>query len=165
MQYFDWNGKQVIWRNHGETVVVEPWGPDSLRVRAVLMGDVRDDRFALLDATPSGDVEFTLKDEEHALLRNGKITAKMDVCGWKRRVRLTFVNQKGEVLLQETDGENALVLQARKFEPILGGDCALTATFVGPSTSTAWASIRRNTWTGRAAPWSWPTAIPRPACP
>ena len=40
MQYFDWNGTQVTWRNHGETVVLEPWGPDSLRVRAVLMGEV-----------------------------------------------------------------------------------------------------------------------------
>ena len=40
MQFFDWNGQQVIWRNPGETVVVEPWGPDSLRVRAVLMGEV-----------------------------------------------------------------------------------------------------------------------------
>ena len=110
MQYFEWNGQQATWRNHGETVVVEPWGPDSLRVRAVLMGEVRDDRFALLDPMPGGDVEFVQTDEEHALLRNGKITAKMDVCGWKHRVRLTFVNQKGEVLLQETDGENALVL-------------------------------------------------------
>ena len=114
MQYFDWNGTQVTWRNHGETVVVEPWGPDSLRVRAVLMGEVQDDRFALLDPMPSEDVEFIQTDEEHALLRNGKITAKMDVCGWKRRVRLTFVNQNGEGLWQETDGGNALVLQPRK---------------------------------------------------
>ena len=40
MQYFEWNGQQATWRNHGETVVLEPWGPDSLRVRAVLMGEV-----------------------------------------------------------------------------------------------------------------------------
>ena len=131
MKFFEFNGQQIIWRNHGETVVVEPWGPDSLRVRAVLMGDVADNRFALLDPVESPDVELTLIDDEHATLRNGKITAKMDVCGWKRRVRITFVNQKGEVLLRETDGANALVLQSRKFEPIIGGDHALTATFDG----------------------------------
>ena len=131
MKFFEFNGQQIIWRNHGETVVVEPWGPDSLRVRAVLMGDVQDNRFALLDPVDSPDVELTLVDDDHAILRNGKITAKLDVCGWKRRVRITFLNQKGAVLLQETDSANALVLQSRKFEPIIGGDHALTATFEG----------------------------------
>jgi len=131
MKFFEFNGQQIIWRNHGETVVVEPWGPDSLRVRAVLMGDVADNRFALLDPVESPDVELTLIDDDHATLRNGKITAQLDVCGWKHRVRITFVNQKREVLLRETDGANALVLQSRKFEPIIGGDHALTATFDG----------------------------------
>ncbi len=130
MAYFEQQGNSVIFRNNGETVVVCPWGPDSARVRAVLMGDVRDDRFALLDPTPTSDVEVMI-DGEHASLRVGKLTVKMDVSGWKRRVKLTFLNQKGEILLRETDGANALVLQSRKFEPIIGGDHALTATFDG----------------------------------
>ena len=130
MQYFEQQGQQVIWRNRGETLVVEPWGQDSLRVRSVLMGDVRDDRFALLDPIPCEDVEITVGDNQ-ASLRCGKITARLEVLGWHHRARITFLNQKGEVLLQETEGENALVLQARKFEPIIGGDYALTATFQG----------------------------------
>ena len=52
MQYFEQQGQRIIWRNRGETLVVEPWGPDSLRVRSVLMGEVRDERFALLDPVP-----------------------------------------------------------------------------------------------------------------
>lgn len=130
MQYFEQQGQRIIWRNRGETLVVEPWGPDSLRVRSVLMGEVRDERFALLDPVPCQNVEIGIEAEK-AFIRCGKITARLEVAGWQRRARLTFLNQKGEVLLQETDGENALVLQARKFEPIIGGDYALTATFQG----------------------------------
>ncbi len=130
MNFFEQNGKQIIFRNLGETVTVDPWGPDSVRVRAVLMGDVRDDRFALLDPVETDDVSVTIG-EEQAILRVGKLTVRMDVHGWKRRVRLTFLNQKGEVLLQESDSGNALVLQSRRFEPIIGGDNALTASFEG----------------------------------
>ncbi|MBQ2461697.1 MAG: glycoside hydrolase family 31 protein [Clostridia bacterium] len=131
MQFFEINGSQLIWRNSGETLVIEPWGPDSLRVRSVLMGDVRDDRFALLDPVPCEDVETAVTDETHAFVRCGKITAQVEVRGWKQKAHITFVNQHNQVLLEETDGENALVLNARKFEPHLGGDYALTATFKG----------------------------------
>ena len=131
MNFFELDGARLIWRNHGETLVVEPWGPDSLRVRSVLMGEPRDDRFALLDPFPCEDAKAEITDEKHAFVRCGKITARLEVCGWKERAVITFVNQRDEILLQETDGENALVLQARKFEPILGGDYSLTATFRG----------------------------------
>ena len=131
MEYFEKDGKRLIWRNHGETLAIEPWGPDSLRVRAVLMGDLRDDRFALIDPAPCEDVEIQLADETHASIRCGKITAEVEVRGWKRLAHITFRNRRGEVLLEETDAENALVLSARKFEPILGGDYSLTATFKG----------------------------------
>ena len=94
MNYFELQGNAVIFRNLGETVVVEPWGPDSARVRAVLMGDVRDDRFALLDPVETEDVEVSI-DGEHAVLRVGKLTVKMDVAGWKRRVKLTFLMESG----------------------------------------------------------------------
>ena len=52
MNYFEKNGSSLIWRNRGETLVITSWGPDSLRVRAVPMGELRDDRFALLDPAP-----------------------------------------------------------------------------------------------------------------
>ena len=37
MTFFEQHGQQLVWRNHGETLVVEPWGEDSIRVRAALM--------------------------------------------------------------------------------------------------------------------------------
>ncbi|MBQ6564980.1 MAG: glycoside hydrolase family 31 protein, partial [Clostridia bacterium] len=131
MEFFEISGQRLLWRNSGETLAIEPWGPDSLRVRSVLMGELRDDRFALLDPVPCEDTEAVISDETHAFVRCGKITAQVEVRGWKQKAHISFVNQHGDLLLEETDGENALVLNARKFEPILGGDYALTATFKG----------------------------------
>ena len=131
MKFFEISGQRLIWRNHGETLVAEPWGEDSLRVRAALMREVKDERFALLDPSPCPEAEVRIESERKAFVRNGKITAVLEVCGWKERAKITFLNQKNEVLLQETDGENALILQARKYEPIPGGSYSLTATFAG----------------------------------
>ena len=61
----------------------------------------------------------------------GKLTASLEMDGWSRYAQISFLNEKGELLLQETAPANALCLKSRKFEPHLGGDFELTATFVG----------------------------------
>ena len=130
MKYFEQQGQQLIFRNLGETLIVEPWGPDSLRVRSVMMGEAEDTRYALLDPLPVQDVEICVEAEK-ASIRCGRLTARLDVDNWRRVAHVVFVNQRGEVLLEETTAGGALVLKARKFEPHLGGDYALTATFKG----------------------------------
>ncbi len=108
-----------------------PWGRDSLRVRAVQMSEIRDDRFALVDAdTDEKDIEITLENER-GTLRNGKITAVVETEGWKRNARLSFFNQKGELLLRETDSGSTLSLTPREYLPQTGGDFALNQTFEG----------------------------------
>jgi len=129
MKYFEQSGSDLIWRNKGETLIISPWGENSLRVRSTLQGEVLDPRFALLEPEKT-DVEIAIEDE-HASIRCGKITASVDVDGWHGLAQITFLNQKGEVLLRETAPANALALRCRKFEPYLGGDFALTATFEG----------------------------------
>ena len=131
MNYFERKMDRLIFRNHGETLAVEPWGADSLRVRAVMMGEVRDEPFALIEPAAKCEPEIEITDDTHAKISCGKLTAELEVRGWKNIAHITFKNQRGEVLFEETDGENALVLRARKFEPILGGDYALTTTFKG----------------------------------
>ena len=127
MRYFEQQGSHLIWRNQGETLMLSPWGQDSLRVRSVLMGEIRDDRWALLDpADASADIHL---EDETASITVGRLTARLTMDGWHRRARVSFYNQRGELLLQETEPGNALALKARKFEPHLGGDFALTATF------------------------------------
>ena len=120
MKYLEREGNTLIFRNNGETVAVTPWGRDSLRVRAALMAEIRDDRFALLDPeTEAQDIEITLEDER-GTLRNGKITAVGEAEGWKRNARLSFYNQKGELLLRETDSGSTLSLTPREYQPQTG---------------------------------------------
>ena len=90
MKYAERAGNEIIFRSNGETIQITPWGRNSLRVRAAQMADIRDDRFALLDGSvPEGEIEISIG-EERGVLRNGKITAVVEVSGWKRNGRLTF---------------------------------------------------------------------------
>ena len=130
MNYFEQRDQSLIWRNRNETLVVSPWGADSLRVRAALVGEVGDPRFALLEPEKTEDVSIEIN-EEKASIRCGKLTATIEMDGWHHYARLSFTNQRGELLLRETSPANALALKSRKFEPHLGGDFALTATFDG----------------------------------
>ena len=129
MKYFEEQNGRLIGRSQGETVIVTPWGEDSLRVQAALQHEVRDDRFALLEPAETKAV-VTIEDTR-ATVQCGKITALLEVHGWKNIIRISFYNQKGELLLRETDAANALTLRARKFEPHIGGDFALSVTFEG----------------------------------
>lgn len=129
MNYYEQSGNELIWRNKGETLVITPWGEDSLRVRSTIQGDVSDTRFALLEPAQT-DVTIAI-DGDSAEITNGRLTAKIEMDGWHRYARIRFFNQRGELLLSETAPANALALKARKFEPYLGGDFALTATFDG----------------------------------
>ena len=129
MRYFEQDGQCLVWRSMGETLVISPWGENSLRVRSTLMGDVEDTRYALLEPEYA-EADIAISDET-ASIRCGKIAAKVEVDGWHRYARITFVNERGEVLLRETACGGALHLKARKFEPHLGGDYALTMTFDG----------------------------------
>ncbi len=129
MQYYEKDGSSLVLRNKGETLVIAPWGENSLRVRSVLMGDVTDTRFALLEAEEC-ETQISI-DGNFASITNGKISAEIVTEGWHGISRITFKNDKGKILLRETDTGGALALHARKFEPQLGGDYALTATFDG----------------------------------
>ena len=53
MNGFEILEKSLIWRGEGETLILTPWGKDSLRVRSRLIQEILDDRFALLDPEES----------------------------------------------------------------------------------------------------------------
>ena len=129
MRYFEQDGQNLVWRNAGETLVISPWGENSLRVRSALMGEVEDSRYALLEPE-SADAEIVIQDES-ASIRCGNLTAEVAVDGWHHYAQITFRNQRGEILLRETAPSGALSLRSRKFEPHLGGDYALKVTFEG----------------------------------
>ncbi len=135
MDIFEIDGSQIVWRGDGETVVIEPWGGNSLRVRAAVMSDVLDTDFALLPQPP---LEVSIDVEDNvARLTNGNITAVMtassfhaDAVGYRvHRCALSFYNQHGTLLFKELDAGGSLNLKARELRPHLGGDFRITAAF------------------------------------
>ena len=135
-----------------EQIWIEPWGANSLRVRVTKASSMPmpQEEWALLPPEPQAAV-ITLNNGE-ASLTNGKISAQLTAAG-----KIVFLNQRGEVLLEEFHRNrrqaleefdstiapksaekkpeylrtfvSALEVDAREFNPILGGDYQLTARF------------------------------------
>ena len=117
----------LVWRYNGETLAIVPWGANSLRVRAVMMGKITDTDYALLPAPAAEPVIET--GGRAASITNGKIKAVLQECDWPKNCIVSFYNQDGKLLLKELGGHGALNLYAREFRPIIGGDFSLTASF------------------------------------
>ncbi len=127
MGMFSKKGDQLICRNNGEILVIEPWGVNSFRVRSRMMGEILDTDFALLPVnTENAKIEISGQD---ATITNGKIKAVIRIEGWAKNCQISFYNEKGDLLLRERGQNGALNLVARKFKPIIGGDYRLTVSF------------------------------------
>jgi alpha-D-xyloside xylohydrolase len=132
---FHIDGDAVEWRGDGEVLRVEPWGADSVRVRASRTGPLHDDRWALLEPRPA-DARLELEGGR-AVLRNGSVTVVLEARTdgvWKtgyptHHCALTFLDDAGRVLFEEIDPGGALQRIARDHRPHAGGDAHLTASF------------------------------------
>lgn len=127
---FRTEGNRLIWQYDMEKVWIEPWGLNSFRVRATQMASMLDENWALL---PQKEYSANVAvNEQGATIINGKIRANVSLSG-----KITFYNQKNDILLQEyvrnrtniNDFCSALNIDAREFRPILGGDYQLTVRF------------------------------------
>ena len=113
----------LIYRYRSETVHVEPWGANAVRVRATKNPAFPENDWALA-SRPSAQAEITVS-PEGAVLTNGKIRLSLSNNG-----KITVYNQKDERILEEdTRKFCALKIEAREFRPIPGGDYHLTARF------------------------------------
>ena len=131
--YFEKRGNTLCYRYESERIVIEPWGSNSLRVRASKLAEMPQENWALL--VPQAECEPVIEIyPDGALIWNGKICAKINLIG-----KITFCNSKGDVLLEEYvrnrkdmygDTCSSLELEAREFKPILGGDYRLTMRFI-----------------------------------
>lgn len=129
---------RLVWRGSGETVVVEPWGPDSVRVRAALGGPVTDTDWALLPQEASSGVSVTV-DGDVATLTHGQIrvvaTAR-EYYDWqaqysRSRCRLEFFDSRGTLLFAEEEDGGALKLRARDYDALPGGTHRARVSLVG----------------------------------
>lgn len=150
--HFEQDGDRLIIREGISQVWIEPWGPNSLRVRMTKEAQMDANDWALEEKMPKTDVTITYEkidvtdpwyqtpeyEKYHqtgtqATLVNGKITAKVTHEGW-----ISFYNQKGELLTEEYWRNRnrinrycvPLRVDARELKPIMGtNDFALTARF------------------------------------
>ena len=126
---------KLFWQYDGETLCIEPWGENSLRLRAWCQADRPPEDWALTE--PVKETPAVVRFEERrgrpvAVIKNGKLTAKVTEGG-----KVTFLNEKGKILLEEyvryrkdvREFCSALNLCGREFRPIMGGDYGLTVRF------------------------------------
>jgi alpha-D-xyloside xylohydrolase len=135
MNTFETGADRIVWRGDGETLVVQAWGRDSLRVRSTPTGDVLDTDFALLEPEPvAADIAV---DGDTATITNGAITAVLRARGgydWQTGYdtfgcALEFRDADGTTLLRELGSGGALKRIAREFRPLAGGAHRLRASF------------------------------------
>lgn len=130
--YFERNGNALCYRYGAERLRIEPWGENALRVRAWKQAEPDPQDWALL---PQDGCDPVIEvREDGGSIVNGRIRAELNLIG-----KLTFYNQKGEVLLEEYLRDrrdmfgstcSSLNVEAREFKPIIGGDYRLTARFI-----------------------------------
>lgn len=135
---FTRKGQRLIFTYDSEKLWIEPWGSDALRIRATKMAQMPTEDWALL-SPESSQAEINITPYGASIV-NGKIRAELNTAG-----KITFYNQKGELLLEEyvrnrkeykfqpgvepTGFASALDIEAREFKPILGGDYSITVRF------------------------------------
>lgn len=129
-------GNRLVYRYDCETLWIEGWGSNSLRVRATKLDKMALEDWALLPPEPT-EPDIAIHEDGSASIRNGKIVAKCNGIG-----KVTFCNQDGKILLQEYLRNrrditaatcSSLEIEAREFKPIIGGDYSLTARFESTS--------------------------------
>ncbi|OZG61457.1 family 31 glucosidase [Bifidobacterium lemurum] len=138
---FRTDGRTLEWRGEGETLRVEPWGADSMRVRAAKKMPIAEINWGLLDEhhEPEGAIAVEIDDERGvATVSNGNIvvTAKAFREGnpgaghTENLCELSFAKADGTVLFTEMPQSGALKLHARHYCPADGGSQMIEASFV-----------------------------------
>lgn len=64
MRFFEEKNGSLIFRENGETVMLTPWGENSLRIRSRILDDIDDTNAALLD--PAATEAKIILDDWHA---------------------------------------------------------------------------------------------------
>ncbi len=139
MDPFETGPDHITWRGGGQTLVVQAWGPDAVRVRCAPGAEVFDNDFALLQPAESQPVVDA--DETTASLVNGEITVVLRAWDFydeqvqyqTYKCSLEIRDAQGRTLLRELDSGGSLKLEARNFRPIVGGGHHVTMALESPA--------------------------------
>lgn len=146
MVYFKKDYQRLIIAFDGETMWVEPWGPDALRIRSTKEPVMPTEDWAILSDSKGSSGEIDICGES-ATVSNGNIIAKINRYG-----RMEIIHKNGSPLLREywryrVDNEPdnhdeghggtdvlpgvgcATQIAGRQFRAILGGYYEITARF------------------------------------
>ena len=123
MQTLSQEGHALVWRNQNEIMRIEPWGPDSFRVRAAIGGKIHDDLPNALLEPASVTPEIEMKTWA-AVMHNGGIKAEFSKFGGLA----FFGTTSGAELLAELPGTLANPT-LREFRYIGGGLSRVEARF------------------------------------
>lgn len=140
---FTSEGSILEWRGEGETLRIEPWGTDSVRIRSSKKMPISEQNWGLLGEhhEPGQAVRVEIsEDQSLATLTNGNITVTAHAfkegnagAGHTESLcELSFSKADGTELFQEMPQHGALKLHARKFSPTDGGNQRIEATFLSP---------------------------------
>ncbi len=127
MGFFEEKDGNLIFRENGETVMLSPWGRDSLRLRGRILADILPDSGALLE--PEATRPVIRVEDTHASITNGRIRAELTVHPWGNALQVSFYNQDGKLLLQEIAGGGPMQHKARLYKALPGGSFFLRASF------------------------------------
>jgi alpha-D-xyloside xylohydrolase len=129
---FSQQDNRLVFRYDAEELWIEPWGQNSLRVRATKQSSMPTENWAL-KIPPSLPKPEIVIGEAEASIYNGHMKATIS-----KRGKLVVYNSKGEKLLEEYARNrldvrdpkcSAIEVEAREFKPIPGGDYHLTMRF------------------------------------
>jgi alpha-D-xyloside xylohydrolase len=149
---FSQTGNRLLGRSGSETIWIEPWGENSLRVRITKEAAMDPNDWALMDTPAPTAAKIAIKDVELiepwvkeserakytqksqvASIQNGEIIASFNAEGW-----LTFINSDGKILTQEYWRDRnridrycvPLRIEGRELKPLTGtSDYMLTLRF------------------------------------
>jgi alpha-D-xyloside xylohydrolase len=125
-------GDTLVFRFDDHQLRIQPWGQNSLRVRATKRANFEQQDWALLEPEKTSP-KITISDDDGARIENGRIHATVSRLG-----KMIIYNDKGDKLLEEYARHrrdlkdpkcSSLEVEARELRPILGGDYRLTMRF------------------------------------
>ncbi len=143
MQFINDHGALVC-RRQGETLRIEPWGKDSLRVRATMFPALTGEAWALTETPAPACAEIVFGTDEwregdgsisrypNAVITNGRVSVKVNHTG------VLTVCRDGKPILHEqyryydgmvTRESHCQKILARDWVPYVGGDYRLTVRF------------------------------------